>query len=86
MAQRKSQQPHSQERAWQPGPAPERGVQPGGWREEGQYGGAGGGGKERVLEQREGGPSNREGWEMAKEGAMASCAVIAAVLSRVKKM
>lgn len=30
MAQRKSQQPHSQERAWQPGPTQEKGVQPGG--------------------------------------------------------
>ena len=36
---------------------PARGVE----REGSVWGGAGGGGKERVLEQREGGPSNREG-------------------------
>lgn len=81
MAQRKSQQPQTQERAWQPGPAQERGVQPGG------VGGGGGstwGWMRGLLEKKEGSFKDAERWKTTKEGTAVSGGVIAAALRKSK--
>lgn len=87
MAQRKSQQPHSQERAWQPGPAQEKGVLPGGrrgGRERRVNMGLDEGALQKKQKKKEGSIKDAERWETTKEGRVVSGGVIAAALRKSK--